>query len=356
MIRSTEAAATSVSVCMRFFNPPFGSVRPEGLVGTFTRLRATPGAAVFTGAPGIITGVGFEIPPHQGDSDRAVKPPVPQQRQGPAPESVEFTDSDPAAKSGGNDGSGISSGSGDSEGTRVALADADLSGHSGHSGQCHNPAQVQVQPVSPAEQDRLLVQAVLNGDQMAFAELVARYQGAVYNLAYRMLGDPTEAEDATQEVFVRAWSQLRTFDPDRRFSTWLLSIASHYTIDMLRRRKPAAPLDEVALFKPDDAPEPDEVVLQNEQRDMVNRLLGTLPDRYRSVTVLRYYNGLSYDEIASVTGLSESAVKTQLHRARRMLAEKLVHEQGGQAPRGAHARPANSTHTGRTGDAKGGAE
>jgi RNA polymerase sigma-70 factor (ECF subfamily) len=191
---------------------------------------------------------------------------------------------------------------------------------------------------------------------MAFAELVARYQGAVYNLAYRMLGDPTEAEDATQEVFVRAWSQLRTFDLDRRFSTWLLSIASHYTIDMLRRRKPAAPLDEVALFKPDDAPEPDEVVLQNEQRDTVNRLLSTLPDRYRSVTVLRYYNGLSYDEIASVTGLSESAVKTQLHRARRMLAEKLVHEQGGQAPRGAHARPANSTHTGRTGDAKGGAE
>ncbi len=182
--------------------------------------------------------------------------------------------------------------------------------------------------LSSADQDRLLVQAALKGDQAAFGELVNRYQAAVYNMAYRMLGDPTEAEDAAQEVFVRAWNQLHTFQLDRRFSTWLLSIASHYSIDLLRRRKPQAPLDDVALYVQSDDPEPEEIALKSEQSDMVRQLLNTLPDKYRSVTVLRYYNDLSYDEIARVTGLTESAVKTQLHRARRMLAEQILGKGG----------------------------
>jgi RNA polymerase sigma-70 factor (ECF subfamily) len=178
------------------------------------------------------------------------------------------------------------------------------------------------------ELDRLSVQAALRGDQQAFADLVARYQSAVYNMAYRMLGDATEAEDAAQEVFVRAWNQLHTFQLDRRFSTWLLSIASHYAIDVLRRRRPAAPLDDVALYVESDEPEPDEIALQGEQADTVKRLLSKLPEKYRSVTVLRYYNDLSYEEIARVTGLTESAVKTQLHRARRMLAEQILGKGG----------------------------
>jgi RNA polymerase sigma-70 factor, ECF subfamily len=178
--------------------------------------------------------------------------------------------------------------------------------------------------ISTAERDRILVTAALQGDQSAFAELVIRYQSAVYNMAYRMLGDSSEAEDAAQEVFVRAWNQLRTFQTDRRFSTWLLSIASHYSIDLLRRRKPQAPLDGVALYVQSDEPEPDELVLKQEQREMVRELVGSLPDKYRSVTLLRYYGDMSYDEIARATGLTESAVKTQLHRARRMLAEKLA--------------------------------
>ena len=95
-----------------------------------------------------------------------------------------------------------------------------------------------------------------------------RYQSAVYNMAYRMLGDPTEAEDAAQEVFVRAWNQLHTFQLDRRFSTWLLSIASHYSIDLLRRRRPTAPLDDVALYVESDDPAPEDVALQGERAEM----------------------------------------------------------------------------------------
>jgi RNA polymerase sigma-70 factor (ECF subfamily) len=185
---------------------------------------------------------------------------------------------------------------------------------------------------SSADLDRQAVVAALQGDQTAFADLVTRYQSAVFNMAYRMLGDPTEAEDAAQEVFVRAWNQLHTFQLERRFSTWLLSIASHYCIDVLRRRKPTAPLDDVALYKESTDPQPDEIALQGEQSRTVKELLNALPDKYRSVTVLRYYNDLSYDEIARATGLTESAVKTQLHRARRMLAD-LILKKGG-APHG----------------------
>jgi len=198
------------------------------------------------------------------------------------------------------------------------------------------PAPVEVTPVAQAltsaDADRAAVAAALGGDQAAFADLVSRYQSAVYNMAYRMLGDPTEAEDAAQEVFVRAWNQLHTFQMDRRFSTWLLSIASHYAIDMLRRRKPTAPLDDVALFVESNDPAPEELAEQGEQREVVKRLLNTLPEKYRSVTVLRYYNDLSYDEIARMTGLTESAVKTQLHRARKMLADQLSGKGG--APHG----------------------
>ena len=185
------------------------------------------------------------------------------------------------------------------------------------------------QPVAltSAEQDRLLVQAALRGDQTSFAELVTRYQSAVYNMASRMLGDPTDAEDAAQEVFVRAWNQLHTFQQDRRFSTWLLSIASHHCIDVLRRRKPTAPLEGVALYVQSDEPEPDQLVLQDEQRDMVKGLIDALPEKYRAVTLLRYYGDMSYDEISKATGLTESAVKTQLHRARRMLAGQLLNQQ-----------------------------
>jgi RNA polymerase sigma-70 factor (ECF subfamily) len=182
--------------------------------------------------------------------------------------------------------------------------------------------------LATADQDRLSVQAALRGDQNAFADLVMRYQTAVYNMAYRMLGDATEAEDAAQEVFVRAWNQLHTFQLDRRFSTWLLSIASHYAIDLLRRRRPQAPLDDVALYVESNEPQPDEVALQGEQTEIVKRMLDKLPEKYRSVTVLRYYNDLSYDEIARITGLTESAVKTQLHRARRMLAEQILGKGG----------------------------
>lgn len=82
-----------------------------------------------------------------------------------------------------------------------------------------------------------IIAAAQRGDKAAFAQIVAEFQTPVYNLAYRMLGNRNDAEDAAQETFLRAYAQLKTYDPGQSFGTWLLSVAAHYCIDRLRRRK-----------------------------------------------------------------------------------------------------------------------
>lgn len=172
-------------------------------------------------------------------------------------------------------------------------------------------------------EEEAIVRRVLAGDTEGFAELIDRYKLAVYNLCARMLHDPTEAEDAAQEVFVRAYTQLHSYQPGRRFSTWILSIASHYCIDLLRRRKPSVDLDTIAFWKQSEQPEPEEQAMTTETRDEVRGLLEKLPDKYRGVTVLRYWQDMSYEEIADATGLSVATVKTRLFRARELLAKEL---------------------------------
>lgn len=170
----------------------------------------------------------------------------------------------------------------------------------------------------------VLITRSIDGDHAAFAQLMERYAGAVFNLAYRMLGDAHEAEDATQEIFLRAYTNLARFDQERKFSTWLLSIASNYCIDRLRRRRLRwLTLDDTVLTMPSPAKGPDRAAIEREERDAVQRALLRLPPAYRQIAVLRYWHDLSYEEICLVTRLPESTIKTRLHRARRMLADAL---------------------------------
>jgi RNA polymerase sigma-70 factor (ECF subfamily) len=172
------------------------------------------------------------------------------------------------------------------------------------------------------------VDQALRGDRAAFGQLMHRYAGAVYNLAYRMLGSAEDAEDASQEIFLRVYTRLESFDRQRRFSTWLLSIGSNYCIDRLRRRRFAwLTLDDAAFALPSKERGPERTALDKEQQQVVQRALQKLPENYRTVTVLRYWHDLSYEEIAKVTGLTESTIKTRLHRARHMLAEALGPEE-----------------------------
>lgn len=171
------------------------------------------------------------------------------------------------------------------------------------------------------------IEAAQRGDHAAYALLVETYKLAVYNLAYRMLSNSGEAEDATQEVFLRAYLKLASYDRTRRFSTWLLSIASNYCVDVLRRRRaPLVTLEDTEFELASDEPSPEESAVQHEQQAQVARAVAALEPTYRLPAVLRYYYDLPYDEIERITGLSEATVKSRLFRARRMVKERLERE------------------------------
>ena len=142
-----------------------------------------------------------------------------------------------------------------------------------------------------------------------------------------MLGNAAEAEDAAQETFVRMYTKLHTYQSDRKLSSWVLSIASHYCIDRLRRRRfNWLSLDEepVAAVLPSGGRGPEERALCRETRDEVQSLVDRLAPGYRAPLILRYWHDLSYAEIAQVMGLSVQAVKSRLHRARLQLADARV--------------------------------
>ena len=162
----------------------------------------------------------------------------------------------------------------------------------------------------------------LRGDQEAFGRLVETYQNPVYNLCYRMLGNANDAEDAAQETFLRAYNGLKRYDRQRSFSTWLLSIAAHYCIDQIRRRRfTVMSFEELPYFDPpDQGLGPESSLVKKQKQHKVQALLDNLTPQDRAAVVLRYWYDLSYEEIGESLSLTVSAVKSRLHRARRELA------------------------------------
>ncbi len=203
-------------------------------------------------------------------------------------------------------------------------------------------------------QELVWVERARRGDQQAFARLVEAYQGPVYNLAYRMLGNATEAEDATQETFVRVYTKLHTYQPDRKLSSWVFSIASHYCIDRLRRRSHTSFLsldeDPLVTVLPSGEQGPEDSALRTETRDEIQELVAQLPPAYRVPLILRYWQDMSYQEIADVLGLSVQAVKSRLHRARLQMTERVPAGRAG-APAPADLGKTGATKAGATDDA-----
>ncbi len=177
-----------------------------------------------------------------------------------------------------------------------------------------------------AELDPAVIELARRGDTRAFALIVQRYQAPVYNLAYRMLGNAADAEDAAQETFLRVFAQLKGYRAEQKFATWLLSIAAHYCIDRLRRRKFRwLSLDQESVQEtlPAQTPDPEETAFVHEREEQVQQLLSKLPPASRAVVVLKYWNDLDVDEIAAMTGDSVSNVKVKLFRARQAMAREI---------------------------------
>jgi RNA polymerase sigma-70 factor (ECF subfamily) len=168
----------------------------------------------------------------------------------------------------------------------------------------------------------LIIQA-RRGDDTAFTIQVETYQGPVYNLCYRMLGEYQAAEDAAQETFLKVYQNLTHYDLERSFATWLISIASHYCIDRLRQgRFYSYSLDnERRAELPDpSAIDPERETTKRLQQERLQNCLNFLDPINRAAVILCYWQDCSEEEIANTLHLTVSAVKSRLHRSRRELA------------------------------------
>lgn len=183
--------------------------------------------------------------------------------------------------------------------------------------------------------DAELARAAAAGSEEAFREIVSRFERPVFGLVLRMVRDRPTAEDLVQETFVKAYRGLGGYDPRRKLSSWLFKIAHNAAIDHLRRRQ----LDTVPLEAPpggdDDGPGLDRVLADTSSRGpevdaargelaaALEAAVGGLRPEYREVVVLRFAEGLAYEEIAEVAGLPLGTVKTYIHRARKELVAAL---------------------------------
>ena len=180
---------------------------------------------------------------------------------------------------------------------------------------------VTIAPAAPSPSDSALVAQTLAGQTEAFGTLVERYDRAVYNLSLRTLREPEEAKDATQEAFFKAFRSLRTFRPEAKFSTWILSIAYHACCDRLARRKRYTG-DELP-DRADPSPGPEAVALREDETRRLRAAIDDLPEKYRVVVTLYHLQGRQYEEISKVLDLPMGTVKTHLFRAKELLRRRL---------------------------------
>ncbi len=184
----------------------------------------------------------------------------------------------------------------------------------------------------PSPEDALVAKA-RSGNVAAFEQLVLAYEKKVYNLAFRMMGNSEDASDVVQETFLRAFSSLRSFRGDSSFSTWVYRIVSNICLDELRKRsrQRVSSLDEPVEGQDgemirqvaDPSPGPEDALQRTETREQIQRGIASLQEDHRVIVVLRDVQGLSYEEIAQVLGLSLGTVKSRLNRARLALKKRL---------------------------------
>jgi len=196
-----------------------------------------------------------------------------------------------------------------------------------------------------SENEALWIKKAFQGDEHAFGFLIDHYQKPVYSLCYRMLGNSRDAEDAAQESFIRAYLHLKKYDPNRPFATWLLSIAAHYCIDQVRKRR----LETVSIeslpsevIEDRNIPYPEAKLRQTERDTLVQNLIMGLKPIDRAAVVLRYWHDCSEVEIANTLNLTVSAVKSRLYRSRQALAKSWLDMEKEPIPnkRRAHESPA----------------
>lgn len=180
--------------------------------------------------------------------------------------------------------------------------------------------------VEPADAD--LIQRARQGHPEAFGDLVRRYQASVYNVCYRLLSERAAAEDLAQEAFIRAYERLATFDDTRPFGPWMRRVAANLCLNHLERlATPSLELEEETT-QPQagplaDAQDPATLAEATQASDALRAAILALPPRYRAVIEMRHFQDLSYSEMAAALQRPMSDVKSDLFRARKLLAQAL---------------------------------
>jgi len=183
-------------------------------------------------------------------------------------------------------------------------------------------------PTTPEEKE--WISATKAGNGAAFSQIIEKYQKPVYNLCYYMLRNAVEAEDATQEVFLRAYTKIDSYNESHKFSTWLFSIASHYCIDQLKRPQAQVnlvPWEKLAFGLADKGFQPEPSLIDGETTAEIHTLIDTLPPDYRSAVILKYWYAMPLQEIAETLNSTVSAIKSKLFRARKMMAQTAMKKQ-----------------------------
>ena len=181
--------------------------------------------------------------------------------------------------------------------------------------------------------DLKIIESCLLGNTQMFSRLIDNYKNMVYNLAYRMSSNPQEAEDISQEAFMRAYQSLAHFNPSYKFSTWLYQI----TLNIIRDKFKKKEIDSVSLDTPietddsefypqpaDSTNNPEQIITQQEDAQIIQKAILSLPLKYREVIILRHLQDLSYIEIANILKLPSGTVKVRLYRAREQLRKILL--------------------------------
>jgi RNA polymerase sigma factor (sigma-70 family) len=184
-----------------------------------------------------------------------------------------------------------------------------------------------------AKYDLILVEAAIKGKQSAYAELMEKYRESIYFMMLKMVKHPDDAEDLTLEAFGKAFSRLEQYSPNFAFSTWLFKIASNNCIDFIRKKRIKVTSMDTGMMTDDgevifyDAKsqtlDPEETIIYNQKVKLMRNLVTQLKPRYRELVEKRYFEELSYEEIAEELNLPLGTVKAQLFRAREFLANMI---------------------------------
>ncbi len=168
--------------------------------------------------------------------------------------------------------------------------------------------------------DNSIVQQIRNGDKKARTEFYKRYRLKLYHYCYQLLGNRSDAEDTVHETFIKIFNGINNLQSTAAFRTWMYTIARNEALQLIRKRRPNVPLNKLELA---DGQASEARMESDDIAQIVQKEIDTMKSEYREIIFLREYHHLSYDEIALVTGITVSAVKTRLFRARKSLFKKL---------------------------------